>query len=78
MQFYAMKLRELAKIAGTCKNCGNLQKLRFDEKEKKSDSPNTLFSLGYYLNVKSHFLLLLFSLGYYLNVKSHFLLLSMM
>ena len=46
------------KVAGTCKNCGNLQKLRYDEKEKKGDSPNTLFSLGYYLNVKSHFLLL--------------------
>ena len=29
-------------IAGTCKNCGNLQKLQFDEKELKSDSPNTL------------------------------------
>ena len=38
--------------AGTCKNCVNLKK------RKKSDSPNTLFSLGYYLNVKSHFLLL--------------------
>ena len=37
-------------------NCGNLQKLRFDKKDKKSDCP--LFSLGYYLNVKSHFLLL--------------------
>jgi len=33
-------------IAGICKNWGNLQKLQFDEKEKKSDSPNTLFSLG--------------------------------
>ena len=39
-------------IAGTCKNCGLMKK------RKKSDSPNTLFSLGYYLNVKSHFLLL--------------------
>ena len=29
-------------IAGTCKNCGNVQKLRFDEKEKIIDSPNTL------------------------------------
>ena len=43
-------------IAGTCKNRGSLQKLRFDEKEKKSDSPNTLFLQVYYLNVKSHFL----------------------
>ena len=41
-----MKLRELAKNAGTCKNMREL------------DSPNTLFSLGYYLNVKSNFLLL--------------------
>jgi len=30
-----------------------------DEKEKKqSDSPNTLFSLGYYINIKTHILLL--------------------
>ena len=41
------KLREFAKIARTCKNCGLMNKKR------KSDSPNTLFSLGYYLNVKS-------------------------
>ena len=33
-------------IAGTCK------------KMRELDSPNTLFSLGYYFNVKSHFLLL--------------------
>ena len=48
-------------IAGACKNCGNLQKLRFDEKveKKKKRFPQHLFSLGYYLNVKSHFLLLL-------------------
>ena len=36
-------------IAGTCKNCGLM---------RKSASPNTLFSPGYYLNGKSHFLLL--------------------
>jgi hypothetical protein len=58
MQFYAMKLRELAKNAGTCEKCGNLRKLRFDKRGEKSDSPNTLFSLGYYLNIKSNFLLL--------------------
>lgn len=28
MQFYAMKLRELAKTVGLCKNSVNLQKLR--------------------------------------------------
>ena len=28
------------------------------KKRKKCDSSDTLFSLGYYLNVKSHFLLL--------------------
>ena len=47
-----MKLRELAKLAGTCNNCSLMKK------RKKSDSLNTLFSLGYYFNVKSHFLLL--------------------
>ena len=46
------KLRDLQKSAGTCKNC-SLMKKRI-----KSDSPNTLFSLGYYLDVKTHFLLL--------------------
>ena len=45
-------MRELAKNAGTCENCGLMKK------RGKSDFPNTLFSLGYYLNVKSHFLLL--------------------
>ena len=35
-------------IVGTCKNCGNLQKMWFYEKEK--DSPNTPFSLGYSLS----------------------------
>ena len=40
---YAILCDEIAKI---CKNCGNLQKLRFDEKPKRSDSPNTLFSVG--------------------------------
>ena len=37
MQFYVMKLQEFAKTAVWWK------------REKKSDSPNTLFSLGYYL-----------------------------
>ena len=40
-------------IAGTCKNCGLMKK-----RGQKRDSPNTLFLPGYYLNVKSHFLLL--------------------
>ena len=39
------------KNVGTCENWGL-------KKRGKSDSPITLFSLGYYLNVKSNFLLL--------------------
>ena len=51
MQMYTMKFKELAKIAGNCKNCSLMKKM-------KNNSPNTLLSLGYYLNVKSNFLLL--------------------
>ena len=41
MQFYAMKLQELAENAGTCgkmrelAKCSNLPQMRFDEKEGK-------------------------------------------
>ena len=46
-------------IAGSCKNCGNLTiNCGLMKKRKKSDSPKTLYSLGYSLNVKSNFLLL--------------------
>ena len=46
-------------IVGTREKMRELEKMRERAKKRgKSDSPNTLFSLGYYLNVKSHFLLL--------------------
>ena len=46
-------------IVGSCKNCGNLTiNCGLMKKRKKSDSPKTLYSLGYSLNVKSNFLLL--------------------
>ena len=52
------KMQELAEKCGNLQNAVTCHKCGLMKKRGKSDSPNTLFSLGYYLNVKSHFLLL--------------------